>query len=80
MTEADLVLITSPDCHLCSHARTVLADLSLAAREIDAAGPEAEALASRGVPLAFLPVLWDGRRVVAYGRLSLRRLRKDLGR
>ena len=36
------------------------------------------ALAARGVPLAFLPVLSDGERAIAYGRLSERRLQKDL--
>jgi hypothetical protein len=57
----------------------VLATLSLPAREVDVQSREAEALAARGVPLAFLPVLWDGKRVVAYGRLSEGRLRRDLG-
>jgi len=80
MTEHDLVFITSSDCHLCAHGRGVLAGLSLRVREIDIASPEAQTLAVQGVPLAFLPVLFDGQRVVAYGRLSERRLRKELGR
>jgi glutaredoxin len=75
---ADLVLVTSPGCHLCGHAREALAALGLDAREIDLGSAEARALAARGVPLAFLPVLWDGDRVIAYGRLSQRRLAKDL--
>ncbi len=65
-------------CHLCGHARSVLATLSLPAREVDVQSPEAEALAARGVPLAFLPVLWDGEEVLAYGHFSERRLRRDL--
>lgn len=78
MNERQLVLITSHDCHLCGHARAVLTSLQLEAREIDVDSPEAGWLASRGVPLAFLPVLWDGERVVAYGRLSEKALLKKL--
>ena len=79
MAENNLLLITGADCHLCEHARSVLAELSLPVREIDVESDEAGALADHGVPLAFLPVLWDGKRVVAYGRLSEGRLRRDLG-
>ncbi len=74
-----LLLVTGEDCHLCEHARDVLVRLGVAAREIDVEGEEASALARRGIPLAFLPVLTDCERVVAYGRLSERRLRRDLG-
>ena len=73
-----LVFVTSHDCHLCEHGREVLAELRLAARELDVESAEAQQLASQGVPLAFLPVLWDGERVLAYGRLSEKRLRKEL--
>jgi hypothetical protein len=76
------LLITAAGCHLCDHAREVLRRLGdetpLQVREVDVASGEAEGLASRGVPLAFLPVLWDGERVVGYGRLSERRLRREL--
>jgi len=47
-------------------------------REVSIDSPEAAALADRGVALAFLPVLVDGERVVAYGRFSQKRLQKDL--
>jgi len=57
----------------------VLETLGVARREISVDSDEARALAARGIPLAFLPVLVDGNRVVAYGRLSDRRLRKELG-
>jgi hypothetical protein len=40
--------------------------------------PQASELAQRGIPLAFLPVLTDGERVIAFGRFSERRLRKEL--
>ena len=76
---AGLTFVTSPDCHLCDHSRGVLDDLGLEARELDIQAAEAAELAARGVPLAFLPVLWDGDRVVAYGRFSEKRLRKELG-
>lgn len=72
------MLITAEDCHLCEHAHTVLAALGLEAREVSVDSPEAQLLAQRGLPLAFLPVLTDGERVLAYGRLSERRLRRDL--
>ena len=76
---ADFVLVTSEGCHLCEHARTTLASLGLEARELSVDSEEARDLAALGVPLAFLPVLLEGTCVVAYGRLSERRLRKDLG-
>ena len=79
MTGQELVLVTSHDCHLCTHGRDVLARLGLTAREVDIDAEEAPALAGAGAPLSFLPVLWDGTRVVAYGRFSEKRLRKELG-
>jgi glutaredoxin len=78
MNERHLLLITAPDCHLCARARAVLAQLSLAAREVDVSSVEAGELAAAGVPLVLLPVLWDGERVLAYGRFSERALRKRL--
>ena len=77
---APLLLITAHDCHFCANAREVLASLALQAREIDVASDEAQQLASRGVPLVLLPVLWDGEQVLAYGRVSERALRKRLAR
>ena len=75
----ELLLVTTEECHFCEHAHTVLAGLGVGVREVDVASAEAEALAGRGVPLAFLPVLTDGERVIAYGRFSEKRLRKELG-
>ena len=74
-----LLVVTAADCHLCVHAREVLDALGLEAREVDIASVEAEALADAGLPLAFLPVLTDGHRVIGYGRLSEKRLRRELG-
>lgn len=79
-TEAGrLVYVTAHDCHLCEHGRAVLRTLRVQAAELDVASDEAHALAAAGIPLVFLPVLTDGRRVIAYGRLSEKRLRKELG-
>lgn len=74
-----LVLVTSADCHLCVRARDVLDALGIEAREVDIESAEAQAHADAGLPLAFLPVLTDGRRVIGYGRLSEKRLRRELG-
>ena len=78
MTE--LVFVTAQDCHFCEHGRDVLASLDVQAREIPVESAEAGRLAAGGVPLAFLPVLTDGERVIAYGRFSEKRLRQELGR
>lgn len=74
-----LVLVTATDCHLCERARQVLGDLGVLAREISVDSEQAAALAERGIPLTLLPVLIDGERVVAYGRFSEKRLRRELG-
>jgi glutaredoxin len=75
----ELLLVTTDECHLCSRAREVLRQLGVAAREISVDSPDAEELAAGGIPLAFLPVLTDGVRVIAYGRFSERRLHRELG-
>ena len=82
MSLRTLTLVTAPGCHLCAHAREVLARLGkewkIEAHEVDVEIEEAKTLARAGVPLAFLSVLWDGTRVLGYGRLSERRLRREL--
>jgi hypothetical protein len=57
----------------------VLAVLGVGVREVGVDSVEAAGLAGRGVPLVFMPVLTDGERVIAYGRFSERRLRRELG-
>ena len=74
----ELILVTTDDCHLCERARTVLDALGIEAREIALASPDAETLVASGISLAFLPVLSDGTRAIAYGRFSEKRLRKEL--
>ena len=73
-----LELVVADECHLCERAHEVLAGLGVAARDVAVGSDEAEALAARGIPLGFLPVLTDGARVLAYGRFSEKRLRKEL--
>jgi glutaredoxin len=73
-----LTYVTTEDCHFCDHSRAVLNELGIARREVAADSAEAEQLAAAGIPLAFLPVLTDGERVIAYGRFSEKRLRKEL--
>lgn len=76
----DLTLVTQDECRFCEHAREVLAAIGVAAREIRVESPEAHALAEQGIPLAFLPVLTDRERLIAYGRFSEKRLRRELAR
>ena len=78
MNHERLVLVTTAGCHFCERAHDVLGDLGVGVHEVDVASDEADCLAAAGVPLAFLPVLTDGRRAIAYGRFSERRLRREL--
>jgi hypothetical protein len=74
-----LVLLTATDCHLCEHAKDVLAELGRDWREVHADSEEGQRLAAGAPP--FRPVLYDSQgKLVAYGRLSLKRLRKQLHR
>lgn len=79
----ELTLVTAADCALCSHGREVLAKLSeelpLRVSEIDLDSAEGKALAER-FPLVFPPILIADGAVLSYGRLSEKRLRKELGR
>ena len=75
---SDLILVTTDDCHFCDRAHALLGSLGVGFRELSVASTEARALAERGIPLAFLPVLTDGQRVLAYGRFSEKRLRREL--
>ncbi|HEU5373000.1 MAG TPA: glutaredoxin domain-containing protein [Gaiellaceae bacterium] len=74
-----LILVTTEDCHFCARAHDLLAALGVSVREIGVDSAEAAELTGRGIPLAFMPVLTDGEGVIAYGRFSEKRLRKELG-
>ena len=73
-----VVLVVSADCRLCDRARALLRRLGVAFREIDLADDETAALAGKGVPVVFFPVLVDGDRVVAYGDISEDDVRRGL--
>jgi hypothetical protein len=73
-----LTYVTTEDCHFCEHGRGVLDTVGIARHEVTVDSAEAEQLAAAGIPLSFLPVLTDGRRLIAYGRFSEKRLRKEL--
>jgi hypothetical protein len=73
-----LVLLTAGDCHLCERAKEVLAELGVEWRELDGETQEGCALAASVPPMRPVLLGADGR-VLAYGRLSLRRLRNQLG-
>ena len=73
-----LILVTTEECHFCERAHDVLERLGVEARELSVDSSEAEDLAASGIPLAFLPVLTDSNRVIAYGRFSEKRLRREL--
>lgn len=75
----ELTLVKTDECHFCDRAHEVLDALGVSVRQITVGSTEAAGLAERGIPLAFLPVLTDGERVIAYGRFSEKRLRKELG-
>ena len=77
----DLILLTASDCHLCAHGEHVLDELAADGlvrwREVGADSDEGRALAAAAPPVR--PVLLEAEgRVVAYGRLSARRLRRQL--
>lgn len=79
MTAGPLILLTTADCHMCEHARSTLDQLDLAWREVDAESAEGRRLAGLAPPLR--PVLFDSTEtVVAYGRLSARRIARDMRR
>lgn len=76
-------LVTASDCHLCEHARQVLARLQhtwpLVVKEVGWGSSEGLALVQRdGVP--FPPALYIGGELYGYGRLSEGRLRGLLER
>lgn len=81
MTE--VVLLTRADCDFCDAAKVVLARLApefdLSVRTLDMSSAEGEVLA-RTSGMMFPPGLFLDGTLVFHGRLSERRLRKELGR
>ncbi len=76
---SSLVYITASDCHLCGDGRPVVArladEIGASVRELDWDGVEAQALLRSGGAL-FPPALYLDDRLLGFGRLSERRLRK----
>ena len=83
MRTRHLTLLTAPECHLCGHGREVLDGLSVETgldwTELSENSPEGERLARGAPPLRPLLFAADGR-LLAAGRLSAKRLRRDLER
>ncbi len=78
-----VTLLTQPDCHLCEHAKTVLARVAaehpLQVEEVAVDSEEGRRHATR-IGMLFAPgILLDGE-PYGYGRLSERKLRKTLAR
>ncbi len=78
-----IVLLSQADCHLCDRAHEVLQRLSqeyaVELMTVDLGSPAGEELAAQH-QLAFPPgVIIDGE-PFSYGRLSERRIRKELNR
>ena len=80
-TPIQVRLVTAHDCHLCDHARAVLARLQaevpLAIEEVPLTSPEGRDLAARHAIL-FPPGLFLGEEYLGFGRISERRLRAQL--
>ena len=79
----EVTLLTQPDCGLCEHAKHVLSRLAgefaLDVREVDLTTPEGQALGARS-GMAFPPAVLLDDEPFAFGRLSERRLRRELAR
>lgn len=76
-----LTLISQAGCDLCEHAHSILERLTteypIEVRIVDLATAEGQSLAQRG-GIMFLPGLFVGDEPFSYGRVSERRLRREL--
>lgn len=76
-----ITLIGQERCELCAHAHSILERLArhypIELRLVDLATPEGRGLAERG-GIMFPPGLFVGDKPFSYGRLSERRLRREL--
>jgi len=77
----EVTLITAADCHLCEHARRVLAsiasDIPLIIAELSWDSDQGRLLVSRD-GVAFPPAVYVDGSLAGYGRISERALRKRL--
>jgi hypothetical protein len=78
-TKASLVYVTAPNCHFCEEGKAIVDHLAvetgLSIAHIDWDSPRATELIERERPL-FPPALYLSERLLGYGRLSERRLRR----
>jgi len=74
-------VLSRPDCAFCDHAKAVLGrvgrDFALQISELDLDSEESEALAL-DVSVLFPPAVFLDGKLFGYGRLSERRLRREL--
>ncbi|MGH2695758.1 MAG: glutaredoxin family protein [Actinomycetota bacterium] len=79
----EIVLLTQVDCGFCEQAHRVLhdvaADYPIQVRTVDLGTPDGQVLAERGGVLFPPGVFIDGD-AFSYGRLSERKLRRELDR
>jgi hypothetical protein len=79
----DVVLVTSPVCHLCEDAKEGLAELArtfpLSVTEVDLASPQGQAVFERFRPPMPPFVVIDGA-LFSFGRLPRKKLRRFLER
>lgn len=78
----DVLLLTQDHCALCDQAKAVLerlaAEFPLSVTTVDLASSEGQTLATRGV--LFPPGIFLDGEPFSYGRLSERKLRRELHR
>lgn len=76
-----LLYVSAPDCHLCERGRSIVNDLAAEAGlevvELGWSDATARGLTERDV-VPFPPALYLDDRLLGYGRLSERRLRKQM--
>lgn len=74
-----LTLLTKADCVWCDRAKRLLAEVEAEVTEVSLDTTEGRELATRH-RLLFAPGLLHDDRLIAYGRLSERALRRELAR
>ncbi|MCX5418046.1 glutaredoxin domain-containing protein [Streptomyces sp. NBC_00059] len=74
-----LTLLTQADCAWCDRAKQLLAEADVEVTEVSLDTDEGRELAGRH-RLLFAPGLLHDDRLIAYGRLSERALRRELSR
>ncbi len=78
----NLTLVTTADCHLCAHARSVAhrlaGELKVEITELAWESPKADVVRRDGVP--FPPALYVGDQLLGYGRISEGGVRRRLAR